>query len=199
MCKNALYLCYNHGKYIAINKLMENSKKILIVDDDNAIFESLKEVLKDEYVVQCSETGACAIEAVKRALPDAVLMDIELPDINGLRLLKVVKEIDPALPVIMFSASNNANDILNSLKSGAYDYLNKPYDIYEIKRVLKKAIECSAGKIVVRKREIPGFIKSIIDESVEEDVKKETDLANALNGFEERYIKLITTKYDCKN
>jgi DNA-binding NtrC family response regulator len=178
---------------------MDNSKKLLLVDDDHSIFESLKEVLKDEYVIQYSETGECAIGEIKKGLPDAILMDIELPDINGIRLLSIMKDIDPSLPVIMFSASIDTRDILKSLRSGAYDYLNKPYDIYELKQVLKNAVENSASKIVVRKREVPSSVRSFIDASVEEDVKKETDLANAINEFEDRYIGMITTKYTSKN
>jgi len=110
---------------------------ILIVDDDAAIRDVLRNLLEDEsYDVEEGESGANVIEALKRPngnRPDLVMMDIRMPDKNGLEVLREARGSDRAqLPVIVMTAYGSSNVAIDAMRSGAYDYITKPFDLEEV-------------------------------------------------------------------
>ncbi|WHZ17553.1 MAG: Circadian input kinase A [Nitrospira sp.] len=114
---------------------------ILIVDDDPDIRESLGDMLSHEgYVVRNAASGAEALERAKQERYEAALLDIQLPDLNGLSVLKVMIELDPSLPIIILTGNATPENTIGSLAKGAFAYLTKPYNSQELKAVLRRAV-----------------------------------------------------------
>ncbi|MBS0168943.1 MAG: PAS domain S-box protein [Nitrospira sp.] len=114
---------------------------ILIVDDDPDITLVLQDLLEHAgYGVQVAGTGAEALAKVKAEPISAVLLDLMLPDMDGLSVLTLVKELDPVLPVIMLTAFVEVAKKHASLTEGAFGYLTKPYDGEEVKALIKRAV-----------------------------------------------------------
>ncbi|MBI4000654.1 MAG: PAS domain S-box protein, partial [Nitrospira defluvii] len=114
---------------------------ILIVDDDPDIRESLSDMLSHEgYVVQSAATGNEALQHAKRQQYGAALLDIQLPDLNGLSVLKVMMELDPSLPIIILTGNATPENTIGSLTKGAFAYLTKPYNSQELKAILRRAV-----------------------------------------------------------
>ncbi len=114
---------------------------ILIVDDDPDIALVLKDLLEHSgYLVQVASTGAEALTRAKAESVSAVLLDLMLPDMDGLSLLTLLKGLDPALPVIMLTAFVEVAKKHASLTEGAFGYLTKPYDGEELKALIKRAV-----------------------------------------------------------
>lgn len=114
---------------------------ILIIDDDADIRESLSDMLSHEgYLVQSAATGNEALQHAKREPYGAALLDIQLPDLNGLSVLKVMMELDPSLPIIILTGNATPENTIGSLTKGAFAYLTKPYNSQELKAVLRRAV-----------------------------------------------------------
>ena len=119
---------------------------ILVVDDEESVRESFRLALQDYYELVFAEDSKTTIQILKSQTFDLCLLDIMLPDGSGLDLLRQIKRRDESIEVIMVTALTGVDTALDAMKSGAYDYITKPYKIAElyelIKRVLaKKALE----------------------------------------------------------
>jgi DNA-binding NtrC family response regulator len=115
---------------------------VLIVEDNEDLCQTLADVLrKGSNKVRTSFTGEHALSILKKDIIDLVLLDIKLPDLNGIKILERIKEIDPEILVIMITALNDARPAVDALKIGAYDYLMKPFELDELKLVVAKALE----------------------------------------------------------
>jgi UDP-3-O-[3-hydroxymyristoyl] N-acetylglucosamine deacetylase len=117
-------------------------KKVLIVDDEKNIQVSLATVLEDEgYQVFFSRDGEEALEKFVHVRPDAIFLDIWLPGIDGLEVLKRILAIDPLQIVIMISGHGSISAAVSALKAGAYDFLEKPLSLDKVIFVLKRALQ----------------------------------------------------------
>ncbi|HVG02675.1 MAG TPA: response regulator, partial [Nitrospira sp.] len=115
---------------------------VLIVDDDSDIALALRDLLEHAgYRVQVAGTGAEALAKAKADSFAAVLLDLMLPDMDGLSILTLLKQIDPVLPVIMLTAFVEVAKKHGSLTEGAFGYLTKPYDAEELKAVIARAVK----------------------------------------------------------
>ena len=104
-----------------------------MVDDDRAVREALRRALTlAEYEVQLAEDGAQAIELVAEALPDAVVLDIGLPGIDGLEVCRRLRRLGNRVPILMLTARDAVADRIDGLDAGADDYLVKPFDVGEL-------------------------------------------------------------------
>jgi PAS domain S-box-containing protein len=122
---------------------------ILIVDDDPDIRESLGDMLSHEgYRVQTVPDGSEALQCVKHQRYSAALLDIQLPDLDGLSVLKVMMELDPDLPIIILTGHASTENTIGSLVKGAFAYLTKPYNKQELTAILRRAV--SVKRLVVR-------------------------------------------------
>jgi len=118
------------------------NKLILVVDDEENIRELLRESLEDEgYRVNVAKNGQEAIEKVRAINPDTVLMDVKMPLMSGMDAFLKIKEFQPDLPVIFLTAFGSSEVAISAMKSGAYDYLTKPFDIDEVRIKVKRALE----------------------------------------------------------
>ncbi|MBQ2529410.1 MAG: response regulator, partial [Treponema sp.] len=103
--------------------------KVLIVDDDDGIIDFVRPELKHEgFETDVAKTGREALEKIESEKPDIVLLDVMLPEINGLEVLRRIRQIGD-LPVILVTARGETLDKINGLNSGADDYISKPFDI----------------------------------------------------------------------
>ncbi len=117
-------------------------KKILIVDDEKNIQVSLATVLEDEgFQVYFAKDGQEGIEKFQNIRPDAIFLDIWLPGIDGLEVIKRILEIDPLQIIIMISGHGSVSAAVSALKAGAYDFLEKPLSLDKVMFVLKRALE----------------------------------------------------------
>ena len=116
--------------------------KILIVDDDPALCNNLSEVLSEKgYSVKAATSGENALEHIDREEFDIVLVDLVMPDINGMDLLTEIKREKPNTQVIMITAFATVENAVESMKKGASDYISKPFKINEVEIAVKRALE----------------------------------------------------------
>jgi DNA-binding NtrC family response regulator len=126
-------------------------ENILIVDDDKSILHALRMTLEGKYVVHSAENGTEALKLLREQRPDLILLDIGLPDISGMDLLKKVRETEPDITVIMVTAVDEVKTVVEALKLGAYDYLVKPIDGQEVKVTVHNALENRRLKDQIRR------------------------------------------------
>lgn len=121
---------------------MEDSKLIFIVDDEPAITRLLSYYLKDKwsYKTETFETGEDALKKLFLK-PDLILLDIMLPGLDGIQILKKIKQFDENLPVIILSAQGSVEVALEAIKQGAFDYFPKPIDSHRLEPTIRNAIK----------------------------------------------------------
>lgn len=118
--------------------------KILVVDDEHLIRWSLEQNLKKQgYEVLTAGSGEDALRIIREDPPELVLLDIQLPGISGLEVLEKIKELDEDIIVIMVTAHGGLETAVTAMRIGAYDYLNKPFNLDEMAIVIRKALETS--------------------------------------------------------
>ncbi|MBI3595847.1 MAG: sigma-54-dependent Fis family transcriptional regulator [Nitrospirae bacterium] len=121
---------------------MDASPKILIVDDEEGMRFFLSEALKKEgYSFETASDGREALEKLQSGQCKIVLMDVKMPRLNGLLALEKMKEFDPDLVVILMTAFGSKKVAIETLQKGAYDYFTKPFDLDEMRIVIKRAVE----------------------------------------------------------
>ncbi len=118
------------------------SKKILIVDDEEGVRESLKLILSDHYNLILTEDGAQALDCLKNA-PDIglVLMDIKMPKLSGLDVLEKMKSVRPDLKVIMVTGYKSVETAAEAVRLGACDYIIKPFKSEDVLKAVKKNLK----------------------------------------------------------
>jgi len=112
--------------------------KLLVVDDDRAVRDALRRVLTlAGYDVQTADDGSEAIEYVVSSVPDAVVLDVGMPDIDGLEVCRRLRLLGNRVPILMLTARVEVEDRVAGLDAGADDYLAKPFDNAELKARLR--------------------------------------------------------------
>jgi two-component system response regulator MprA len=108
-------------------------RSILIAEDDRAVRQSLERTLRLEgFTVPTTRTGAEAVEAVEAELPDLIILDVMMPDMDGLTACRILRGRHPHLPILMLTARHEVGDRVAGLEAGADDYLVKPYASVEL-------------------------------------------------------------------
>ena len=124
---------------------------ILIVDDEESIRVSLEAILKKKYYVNTAETGLTALKMLQNDHYDLTLSDIKMDDMNGIALLKKVKEKFPKIPVLLMTGYSSLNTAIEALRLGASDYLIKPC----VKKIVFESIaRCLKNNSKLNKEEI---------------------------------------------
>jgi two-component system response regulator MprA len=120
--------------------------RLLVVDDDRALREVLRRALQlAGYEVALAEGGAQALASAASAVPDAIVLDIGLPDIDGLEVCRLLRREGNRVPVLMLTARDAVSDRIEGLDAGADDYLVKPFDIDELKARLRALLRRAGG------------------------------------------------------
>ena len=113
------------------------NKKVLVVDDESLIRYSLKSFVEGEgFIAITADSALNALKSIEEANPHIVILDINLPDSNGLALLKTIKETNPRIIVIMITGCADVQSTVEAMKRGALDYLEKPIDFDKLKAIL---------------------------------------------------------------
>ena len=172
-----------------------NPFTILIVDDERTLARSIKLFLADHgYEAEVAENGEKALELLERLRPDLVFLDMNLPGISGIDLLKRIKEYDRNIAVIIMTAYGSIEGAVEAVKLGAFDYIKKPVDLEELKLLADRALETSRLKQELsyyRQREVRGLpIKGIIGKC--EAIREITARVQQIASLEETPPILIT-------
>ncbi len=118
------------------------SARILLVDDEEAILQTMRSILETEgYAVETASGGREALELFRQTSCDVALCDVKMQGMDGIELLVALREIAPELPVIMLSGHGTIDTAVESLKKGAYDYIQKPLDLNRLLVSLRNALE----------------------------------------------------------
>lgn len=126
------------------------SHSVLVIEDEVILSKSIKMYLeKRGYDVQTAAEGKQGLAVFETMKPDLVLLDVQLPDANGLEILQEMRQREPQTKVILITGSGNVQLAVQAMKGGAYDYLSKPLVLSELKVLLDKAVEHSRLEGVV--------------------------------------------------
>src|SRR6266576_1216883 len=119
---------------------------LLLIDDDPAVIpEQVRQTFpKPANRVEVASTGAAGLERVRRDPPDVILLDLRLPDGSGLELFDQIRAIDARIPVIFVTMTKTADAAIEAMKQGAFDYLFKPLDLGQLRKVAGEALDVAA-------------------------------------------------------
>ncbi|MBN2363410.1 response regulator [candidate division WOR-3 bacterium] len=124
---------------------MPKTNKVLVVDDEETLASFLSKIIENDPLLDCQVktvfTGEDALEVIKTFKPDIVVCDIKLPKMNGIEVLSKAKSIDPQIYFVMMTGFTSVDSAIASLREGAYDYINKPFDANEMKVVVRNALD----------------------------------------------------------
>ncbi len=119
---------------------------ILVVDDEPEVLRLVTRILSAEGTqILAAGTGAKALAIARQRGLDLVMLDIKLPDMSGTQVLRRIRRIDPRVPIIMVTSYGSVETVRTSMELGAFDYLTKPFDNQEVRRVAGEALASRAG------------------------------------------------------
>ncbi|MCK4532184.1 diguanylate cyclase [bacterium] len=122
--------------------MINEQMKIIVVDDEPMITETLSMSLQEEdWQIFSANHGEEAIKLAKKISPDVAIIDLKLPDINGLEIARAIKNIDADVCVIIITGHAQMETAISALIEGAYDYITKPFDITHVKSVVQKGLQ----------------------------------------------------------
>ncbi len=117
-------------------------KNILLIDDDEQLCKSFEKILVGEgYNVQMVFTGEDGIKTIISSPPDLVVLDIRLPGMDGIQAFQKIHELQPKLPVVIITAYGTTETAIEAIKTGAFDYIYKPFDVPEMLKVIEKGLD----------------------------------------------------------
>src|SRR5262245_17602088 len=124
---------------------MQDTARILVVDDEDGQREALFEILRPKYRVMVAESGSDALRLLSTSPADLVLLDLKMPGMNGMEVLKAIKEADASIEVIMMTAYASLETIRGAMAYDASGYLSKPFGKDEVEEAVAKALARRAG------------------------------------------------------
>ena len=116
-------------------------RRILVVDDEDPILEVITRGLKGDYEVDTAQDGVEALDKLQQSKYNILLTDIVMPNMDGLTLLKEARELDPFIQVIVMTGYASVEITLECLENGANEYVLKPFDIMDVKKLIKLAVD----------------------------------------------------------
>ena len=144
--------------------VMDEEPNILIVEDDESTRKTLTLVLgRKGYATETARTGKEALEKAKKQSFDVTLLDIKLPDMEGMELVAPLKELHPDLALIVITAYASRETALQALKEGAADYITKPLDVEEVLKAIGKALEKQRLVVELRKLSLSDELTGLLN------------------------------------
>jgi two-component system response regulator AtoC len=138
-------------------------RTILIADDDASIRSLLKQLLSDEgYSVVEATTGTEVVDKVKETNPDLVIMDVRMPELDGIEALSKLKVSSPKTSVLIMTAFGSSNNAIRAMELGAFDYITKPFELDKISHTVKRVIEYRdlTSEVQVLRDEISSLVQT---------------------------------------
>ena len=147
------------------------SQRILVIDDELGPRESLRILLKNEYEVICADTVMKGLQFLKDRTPDAIVMDIRMPGMNGIEGLREIRHIDPNVAVIMLTGFGALETAQEAIRLGANDYLKKPFDTKEMMDAIRRNVQRSEynRRRARTERELQDLNKRLVAELASKD------------------------------
>jgi two-component system response regulator MprA len=121
--------------------------RILVVDDDRSVRDALRRALMlGGYEVQSADGGRSALAEAVQSEPDAIVLDVNMPDVNGIEVCERLRETGNRVPILMLTARDAIADRIEGLDAGADDYLVKPFDVEELKARVRALLRRAGGE-----------------------------------------------------
>ena len=131
---------------------MAETVKIAVIDDEEGVRESFKMILKiKDYEVTAFEDGESATSTIKKGMFDMAFIDYKLPGMDGIEVLKRIKEIDPEIEVVIVTAYASESSHANAITLGALEYLRKPFLMEEIYELVERGLRKRRSKQTEKK------------------------------------------------
>ena len=144
---------------------MDKHARILVVDDDESIRHTMKAILKDEgFIVDLAATGSEAIQKTKETVYNVVLIDIRLPDMEGVELLKLMKDTIPKTRKIMVTGYPSMQNAITALNKNADVYLIKPVDLEKLLTTVKEQLQLQENERKFSEQKVADFIETRVKE-----------------------------------
>jgi DNA-binding NtrC family response regulator len=118
-----------------------HAPKVLVVDDEIGPRESLKMILKPNYNVFTVDSGAAAIQMVQKMKLDVITLDLKMPGLSGIEILKEIRKIDQNVRVIIVTGWTTLRDMMDTLCHGVFGYITKPFNVPEVIRTVEESLE----------------------------------------------------------
>lgn len=167
------------------------SKLILLVEDENNLASVIKLNLELEgYSVIIADNGQKSVDIFKSQNPDLVILDIMLPELNGIEACKQMKKINSETPVLFLSAKSSGGDKIEGLKSGGDDYLTKPFNLEELLLRVQILLKRYQSNSKEDKYTLGNFMINFKTFEITDDKGQKTDIANR----EMKLLKLLISK-----
>ena len=126
---------------------MEERKQILVTDDEAGVRDSFRMVLKDSYHILTTDSAKECLRIVKQSPPQLVILDVCLPDMDGIEVLKEIKRENASLPVIVITGVGTHKTAIEALRSGADDFIAKPLNFYYVRATIAKSLSHKGKKV----------------------------------------------------
>ena len=158
------------------------TKTILVVEDEMGPRESLKMILGPHYNVELAENGLRAVEILEKRLIDGVTMDLRMPGPSGIEALKRIKKRWPSIQVLVITGYATLRTALDAIRHGAFDYLQKPFNIDELvdtmRRMITKKDQMEAMEVLMGGQNIPEAEGVLVSASSRTPVLAYSDFEN---------------------
>lgn len=145
--------------------------RVLVIDDDRGPRETLRFLLKDEYRVWCADSVDAGMVLLREHRPDVVVMDIRMPGKNGIEGLREIRQTDREVAVLMFTGFGALETAQEAIRLGASDYLKKPFDAFDIQRVIRQHVQ--RVQLARRRQQAEGELSELNDHLRDELARKE--------------------------
>jgi DNA-binding NtrC family response regulator len=119
---------------------MRHTKRVLVVDDNTVILDILKQFLGRGYTVEVVGNASLALASVVQKTPDVILLDVRMPGVDGLSLLKSLREMGVQTPIFVMTGYDSTQVAMEALEKGATGYLPKPFDLLHLDRLIAQAV-----------------------------------------------------------
>jgi len=162
--------------------------RILVIDDERSIRNTLKDILEyEKYDVELAEDGKKALDIFRNAEFDIVLCDIKMPGMDGIEVMEKLTALNPDVPVVMISGHGNIDTAVESIKKGAYDFIEKPLDLNRLLITIRNAMDKSnlVNETKILKKKVSKKYE-IIGESLA--IKKITEMADRVAPTDARVL-----------
>ncbi len=143
------------AEHVAESATRMTTPRILLIDDDIAIVAAQVRYAFSTARVEVAANGAEGLDCIRRESPDVVLLDLRLPDASGIAIYEAIRAHDARIPVIFITVAKNADTAIEAMKLGAFDYLYKPLDVEQLRRVVGQALEVARMRAPVALAEEP--------------------------------------------
>src|SRR5438105_9476111 len=128
------------GTCLATRSAMRHTKRVLVVDDNEVILDILKQFLGRGYTVEVVGNASLALASVVQKTPDVILLDVRMPGVDGLSLLKSLRDMGVQTPVFVMTGYDSTQVAIEALEKGATGYLPKPFDLIHLDRLIAHAL-----------------------------------------------------------